>query len=524
MAKMNDATPWLLPITINASGTRSNTFQTSGTWVDRDIQVSITTPAGSYDAYGGGLSITSTNLGITPTVTLSDGNDKNITNYTIGSKNTSTYAYYVKINGGSSTGSKAITATRAAVTKSAAAGWVNQNSGTQAIASANATATVSVKAGSGSTYVNIKAATLANAETQGTTYTDISSTGPILISNDYLYINAGYIPATKISLARLVPDLEGLVQGGAVNMRAGYSLYDKDGKIVTGTMQDSTGGGLSGGGSWNLTAHVLNTSTSTVDTSTITMTDQTSGYYKIGIQSASISKTVTRAAITAGYTVAKNADTQTVTITCPADIIYIKAANYSVACTKTNPSVACSKTTNMVSATSGTYYVQDNSTVTNGSHTATATINNAGYVPTGSKSTTTEAIGASVTGQGKIYIPTSTISAAGSVTTSPSVVISNNPTNLISSLTTTTYGLGTSTTSNSNGTVGVKHNATAGYTPVLTNVADSNVSVTAVVTIGGTQYISGVTIQSGDTGNFTVNDGTYTWTWKKDANGNVWVV
>lgn len=885
MAKMNDATPWLLPITISASGTRSNTFQTSGTWVDRDIQVSITTPAGSYDAYGGQLSITSTNLGITPTVTLSDANNKNISNYTVGARDT-TYGYYVQINGSSSTGSKVITATRAAVTKSAAAGWINQNSGTQAIASANATATVSVNAGSGSTYVNIKAAgggtlsgggswnlshtlnytdstvdsatisltdqtsgyrkiilngdslsktvtraaitagyqpttnaatqtvtiscpadniyikegastlaggslskgdpsggtlslgtptggglssaavsgggldnsaistltvqranndsssiggkniysvlsnsqtseptsgyfiavtanasgsavradlssvvtraaysravnlaafsqtvtraavtdtqtagymdagmqslssadttvtlaassktvsldqaqitvsyagatkslsksqtvyipitaaTFANTATSGTTYEDISSTGPILISNDYLYINAGYTPARKISLARLVPDLEGLVQGDAAQMRAGYSLYDKDGKVITGTMQDSictvaggalskgdatggglttgtaSGGALSGGGltkgagsvSYDkFTADGSNagTNVTTNSTNTYTETEPTSGYY-VGItitgsgtvnraavklskfsqkvNRAAFSQTVTRAAITdqhtAGYIPAKAAttviDSANSTVELAAGSITVelasatiaasslasntatkhvyiplKTANYSVSCSKTNPSVAYTKSTNMKSASTGTYYFTYGGTITSGTHKATATISAAGYVPTGNKSTTAEAIGVTESGNGTVYIPTSSVSAVGSVTTNPLVVAATNPVNLVTSMATTAYNVGLATMTNNAGTVAVKHNASEGYTGTLTNIADSNVSVSADVTLGGSQYISGVTIQSGDTGNFTVNDGTYTWTWKKDANDNVWVV
>lgn len=656
MAKMNDATPWLLPITISASGTRANTFQTSGTWVDRDIQVSITTPAGSYDAYGGQLSITSTNLGITPTVTLSDANNKNISNYTVGARDT-TYGYYVQINGSSSTGSKVITATRAAVTKSAAAGWVNQNSGTQAIASANATATVSVNKGSSSTYVNIKAATLANAGTRGTTYTDISSTGPILISNDYLYINAGYISATKISLARLVPDLEGLAQGGAAQMRAGYSLYDKDGKVITGTMQDSTctvaGGALSitanssiGPGALSLTngndsnmSNIIigaqNTSTypyyfkvhgategnstiitaertaitaahtegyqaqqaattkiasanafSTVSitvgsndtyislkgatvtytrddatttnysgtpTVSVTLSAQTttgvaitdtkpsSGYYlTIGGSSSTLSgstnvkigavydtreagylpkrsKTQIYSSANYGATISIGAGTKTRYITIP-------TANYSVSCSKTNPSVAYTKSTTMKSATSGSYYFDYGGSVTDGTHKATATISAAGYVPTGSKSTTDEAIGVTTSGAGRVYIQTASVSATGSVTTQPSVVAATTPINLVTAMFSTAYNLGLATTSNTAGTVAVKHNASEGYTGTLTNVADSNVSVETIVTLGGSQYISGVVIQSGDTGNFTVNDGTYTWTWKKDANGNVWVV
>lgn len=90
------------------------------------------------------------------------------------------------------------------------------------------------------TYIPLTQATFANAATSGTTYTDISSTGPILISGDYLYINAGYTPAQKISLARLVPD------GASDNLSAnfilnGYSAYNDDGVLITGNIATYTG-------------------------------------------------------------------------------------------------------------------------------------------------------------------------------------------------------------------------------------------------------------------------------------------
>ena len=90
------------------------------------------------------------------------------------------------------------------------------------------------------TYIPITQATFANTATSGTTYTDISSTAPVLISGDYLYINAGYTPAQKISLARLVPD------GASDNLAAnfilnGYSAYNDNGVLITGNIPTYTG-------------------------------------------------------------------------------------------------------------------------------------------------------------------------------------------------------------------------------------------------------------------------------------------
>jgi len=165
--------------------------------------------------------------------------------------------------------------------------------------------------------------------------------------------------------------------------------------------------------------------------------------------------------------------------------IPLKTADYSVSCSKTNPSVAYTKSTNMKSASAGTYYFTYGGTVTSGTHKATATISVAGYVPTGSKNTTAEAISVTTSGDGTVYIPTASVSATGSVTTNPLVVAATNPVNLVTSMATTAYNVGLATTTNNAGTVAVKHNASEGYTGTLTNVADSNVSVSADVTLGG---------------------------------------
>ena len=89
---------------------------------------------------------------------------------------------------------------------------------------------------SATTYIPLTQATFANAATSGTTYTDISSTGPILVSGSYLFINEGYTPATKISLARLVPDASG-TNAAAQYIVSGYTAFDNDGTLIVGTMQ-----------------------------------------------------------------------------------------------------------------------------------------------------------------------------------------------------------------------------------------------------------------------------------------------
>ena len=92
------------------------------------------------------------------------------------------------------------------------------------------------------TYIPLGAATLANEATSGESYVDLSSTGPVIPSNGYLHINAGYIPNTRISLARLVPDDATLTEStGADYILASESAYDSDGKLIVGTIPTYSG-------------------------------------------------------------------------------------------------------------------------------------------------------------------------------------------------------------------------------------------------------------------------------------------
>ena len=81
------------------------------------------------------------------------------------------------------------------------------------------------------------AAAFKNTPTAGKTYIDISNTSeaPVLISGDYLYIDSGYTDNLKISLAKLVPN-SGSVNIGSNRILSGYSAYDNEGNLVTGTI------------------------------------------------------------------------------------------------------------------------------------------------------------------------------------------------------------------------------------------------------------------------------------------------
>ena len=97
---------------------------------------------------------------------------------------------------------------------------------------------------SGTTVTSITGASFANTGTSGVSYSDISSSAPILISGDYLYINAGYVGNSKISLARLVPDdlsSSTLSFAPAQYILSGYAAFDSAGVEITGTMSTYSG-------------------------------------------------------------------------------------------------------------------------------------------------------------------------------------------------------------------------------------------------------------------------------------------
>ena len=136
--------------------------------------------------------------------------------------------FYVAV--GTAAGSSSVTAT-AAVTS---AGYGTTTAGQYTTAGDSATVTVNA---SDVTYVPITSASFANTSASGHNYTDISSTAPVLISDDYLYINKGYTNDVKISLAKLVPDDATITAStGAGYILSGESAYDSAGKLVVGSI------------------------------------------------------------------------------------------------------------------------------------------------------------------------------------------------------------------------------------------------------------------------------------------------
>lgn len=168
----------------------------------------------------------------TKTPVIAKNNNTNIAEAGTATTTKPSSGYYIAVQSPANTGTVQATATVAS------AGYGTTTSG-QYTTTPSSSLSVGANA-SAVTYIPVTQATFANAATSGTTYTDISSTGPVLISGDYLYINAGYTPAQKISLARLVPD------GASDNLAAnfilnGYSAYNDNGVLITGNIPTYTG-------------------------------------------------------------------------------------------------------------------------------------------------------------------------------------------------------------------------------------------------------------------------------------------
>lgn len=140
--------------------------------------------------------------------------------------------YYVAVSSAANTGTVQATASVSS------AGYGTTTTG-QYTTTPSSSLTIGASA-SDTTYIPLTAATLNNTATSGVTYTDISSTGPILISGSYLFIDGGYIEPTKISLARLVPDASG-INAPAQYILEGYTAFNNDGTLIVGTMQTYDG-------------------------------------------------------------------------------------------------------------------------------------------------------------------------------------------------------------------------------------------------------------------------------------------
>ena len=270
---------FILPIDIAAAGKVTKELQTADTYVDKNIKIEVNTPDGSLEVKKEGTLSASVSLDANVYTSDTETNypitikgDASISDVQVGvakegfvdstdavtingsSAPQASKTVYIKAGSlsGSGTasaeggnglalGAKSTTApdsgfyvkaSAAGGASVATAGWVDKF-----------TPSVSVN---GDSYYPIDAATLANAGTADKVYAE--ETGPVLVSGDYLYINKGYIGDTKIPLADLVPNEANVVAGVDGNSNLIYktvSVYDKDGRLVAGTMGDAVLGNIS---------------------------------------------------------------------------------------------------------------------------------------------------------------------------------------------------------------------------------------------------------------------------------------
>ena len=109
------------------------------------------------------------------------------------------------------------------------------NKATFAASGANVTCNGAGYIASGTTVGTITAGTItAVASDPGSSYAN--NTAVVIPSGGWLRMSAGYYPATRISLATLVPDQANLVSGTSVYILPGYSAYDNNGNLITGGM------------------------------------------------------------------------------------------------------------------------------------------------------------------------------------------------------------------------------------------------------------------------------------------------
>lgn len=265
MAKMNiEEKVFQLPIDVEASGIVTKVLATADTYIDKNIKVTVNTPDAEFKVVDEGE--VSATVSTTDTTYTSDTEtpyaitiaaDAKVTDVKVGVESAGfaaltdtvtvegstaeqdTKTIYVKeghLSGegeASAEGSISLTKVgsqpesgfyiKATATGSAAvdqAGWLPVGSSADA---------------NGEAFYTVKQATLSNNETGD--FTEV--TAPVLTEDGYLFINEGYIAPTKISLATLVPDDANITSENADKVYNTVKAYDKDGKLIVGTMGDA---------------------------------------------------------------------------------------------------------------------------------------------------------------------------------------------------------------------------------------------------------------------------------------------
>lgn len=268
------------PINVDSNGVVTKVLKTQDTYVDRNIKITVITPDAEFeqkDKGAGANGEVTARVSTTDTTYTSDTEtpyaitiaaDARVNPITVGTKTAGftdtsdettiaasdaeqvTKTIYVKAGALSGTGTAGASSDNIELTKVAEApedgSFFIKASGSGEVGIATAgwvdpTNTTKVVTG-GDAYYTIKSATLANTGNEAATELDT----PVLTEDGYLFINEGYIKDTKISLATLIPDDATLAgtDGKSPLMYKSVSAYDKDGKLIAGTMGDAVLGAI----------------------------------------------------------------------------------------------------------------------------------------------------------------------------------------------------------------------------------------------------------------------------------------
>jgi hypothetical protein len=151
-----DPQHWKVNYEVDNPGLTIATLNTAGTFVDRNIQIAITTPAGSAQVDGGSLSISS-NYSTTPEVNVTL--DAQTTSGITITDNAPSSGYYVQLTGKTSALSGITTVDKAATTLTLTSGYINAQSFPAVINSGSISPTVTISSASKTRYLQLPAAT-----------------------------------------------------------------------------------------------------------------------------------------------------------------------------------------------------------------------------------------------------------------------------------------------------------------------------------------------------------------------------
>lgn len=449
---------FILPIDIAAAGKVTKELQTAGTYVDKNIKIEVNTPDGSLEVKKAGT--LSASVSVDANVYTSDTEtkypltvkgDASITDVQVGVKNEGfvdgtdavtingssaeqvSKTVYIKAGSlsGSGTasaeggnglalGAKATTAPESGfyVKASAAggasvatAGWVDET-----------TPSVSVN---GDSYYPIDAATLANAGTADKVYAE--EAGPVLVSGDYLYINKGYIGDTKIPLADLVPNEANVTAGVDGNSHLIYktvSVYDKDGRLVAGTMGDAVLGDIA---ATDVAANVSAVSVAANEDKSafkVTGSGEISGNTSVAITGAGYATSSTTKSGTISGTANVEASLSKITVGAVAE-----NANLTVTPVINKDSSSAAATGAITTVAPSGHYVAVSADAISASTTVAPSVTSEGYGTTDNFNASSATVTAGSAASGLYYVPINeaahSVSAEASSVTNASAIVSS---------------------------------------------------------------------------------------------------